>query len=283
MQRSRLRTGLIGGAAALLAAGLVGSAIRKRRTARRVRDLRRSAAPSRERTFSADDLAGLPEPVREYFANVLRDGQPLVDAVRLEQTGTLRAGDASSPWRPFTATQYVTADPPGFLWDAAVDVAPLVSLRVRDSYRDGDGSAGVSLGGVVPIDGADPSPELNEGELLRYLAEAVWYPTALLPSEGVEWDAVDDATANATLEYGGASVTLAFTFDGGEVTEVHAPDRPRRVDGGYEPTPWTGRWMEYETRDGMRVPTRGEVVWHLPDGDLPAWRGRLTDIRYDPW
>ncbi|MBV0902852.1 DUF6544 family protein [Haloarcula salina] len=283
MQRSRLRTALLGGAAALLTAGVLGTAIRKRRTARHVRGLRRSAATGRDRTFATDDLAGLPEPVREYFATVLRDGQPHVDAVRLEQAGTLRAGDASSPWKPFTATQYVTVDPPGFLWDAAVDIAPLVSLRVRDSYREGDGSASVSLGGVVPIDGADPSPELNEGELLRYLAEAVWYPTALLPSEGVEWDAVDGSTANATVEYGGASATLTFAFDDGEVTEVHATDRPRRVDGGYEPTPWTGRWTDYETRDGMRVPTRGEVVWHLPDGDLTAWRGRLMDSSYDPW
>ncbi|WP_424004860.1 DUF6544 family protein (plasmid) [Haloarcula salina] len=281
MQRSRLRNAALGGATVLLTAGLVGTAIQKRRTARRVRDLRQSAAGGPGETFSTEDVADLPDPVREYFATVLREGQPHVDAVRLEQTGTLRAGDASSRWWPFTATQYVTVDPPGFLWDAAVDVAPLVSLRVRDSYRDGDGSASVSLGGLVPIDGADPSPELNEGELLRYLAEAVWYPTALLPSQGMEWDAVDDGTATATLEYGGVSATLAFTFDDGEVTEVHATDRPRRVDDGYEPTPWTGRWMDYETRNGMRVPTRGEVVWHLPDGDFTAWRWRLTDINYD--
>lgn len=283
MQRSRVRTGVLGGTAVLLTAGLVGTAIRKRQTAREVRELRQSATPGRDETFATGDVAGLPEPVCEYFENVLDDGQAYVDAVRLEQAGTLRAGDASSPWRPFTARQYVTVDPPGFLWDAAVDIAPLVSLRIRDSYRDGDGSASISLGGVLPIDGADPSPELNEGELLRYLAEAVWYPTALLPSEGVAWDAVDDTTATATIEYGGASATLAFTFDEGEVTEVHATERPRRVDGGYEPTPWTGRWMDYETHNGMRVPTRGEVVWHLPDGDLTAWRGRLTDISYGPW
>jgi hypothetical protein len=32
---------------------------------------------------------------------------------------------------------------------------------------------------------ADPELEMNKGELLRYLAESVWFPTALLPGEEV--------------------------------------------------------------------------------------------------
>jgi hypothetical protein len=33
----------------------------------------------------------------------------------------------------------------------------------------------------------------------------------------------------------------------------------------------------------MRIPMVGEVVWHLPDGDLNAWRGRVTEISYNEW
>jgi hypothetical protein len=228
------------------------------------------------------DLDEVPQPVRDYFANVLRDGQQYVTTAQLEQEGELRPGDADSEWKPFTATQYITTDPPGFLWDATVRFWPLIDLRIGDRYRDGSGRASVSLLGVLPLGGDEANPELDEGELLRYLAEAVWYPTALLPSEGVEWEAVDDDTARATLEYGGVTATLTFHFnEEDEVTKVHAEQRPRRVDDGYEPTPWTGRWHEYETRNGMHVPTAGEVIWHLPDGDMEAWRGRVTNISYD--
>ena len=220
--------------------------------------------------------------MRAYFDRVLEEGQPYVNSVRVDQEGELRPGDASSAWNSFTATQHVTVDPPGFFWDAAVSLAPLVRLRIHDLYRDGDGSASVALSGVVPLGGADPSPELNEAELLRYLAEAVWYPTALLPSEGVRWTAIDDTTAEATLEHGGASASLTVHFDENDlVSKVHADERARQVDGGYEPTPWTGHWHDYELRHGMYVPSAGEVVWHLPDGDMEAWRGRVTAISYD--
>ncbi|WP_240938264.1 DUF6920 family protein [Haloarcula rubripromontorii] len=283
MRLTRALRSVLGAVVVSLAALVVGRAIRDWNTERETAKLRRTADTGRSDLFTMEDLNEVPQPVREYFATVLRDGQQYVNTVRLEQEGELRAGDADSEWKPFTATQYITTEPPGFRWDAAVRFWPQIDLRIVDRYRDGSGHASVTLFGLLPLGGDEANPELDEGELLRYLAEAVWYPTALLPSEGVEWEAIDDDTAAATLEYGGVTATLTFHFtEDGEVAKVHAEQRPRRVGDGYEPTPWTGRWYDYETRDGMRIPTAGEVVWHLPDGEMEAWRGRLTDISYQP-
>jgi hypothetical protein len=46
------------------------------------------------------------------------------------------------------------------------------------------------------------------------------------------------------------------------------------------PTPWRGRFWNYEERDGMRVPLDGEVAWLLPEGDKSYWRGHITDLEY---
>ncbi|RXK46767.1 hypothetical protein EAF64_18955 [Halorientalis pallida] len=218
--------------------------------------------------------------MRGYFSNVLQPGQEFVDGARIGQVGRLRPGDADSPWQPFTATHHVTVDPPGFYWDATVRYLPFVSVGVRDRFADAESGASVSLFGVVPIDSAGSSPELREAELIRYLAEAVWYPTALLPNEGVEWEGIDDETARATVEHGGVTASLTFTFEDDEVTSVHADERYRSVDGRYEPTPWTGHWHDYATRQGVSVPMAGEVTWHPPDGAFQAWQGRVTDIEY---
>lgn len=283
MRVTRALGGVVGAVIGLVIAVIVGKEIQRCRRAQQVDELGRTAATDRPEVFRADELEGVPDPVRDYFTTVLRDGQQFVGSVRLEQEGELRPGDADSAWKSFVATQYITTDPPGFFWNARLRLWPLISLRIGDLYRDGAGSASISLWGFIPIAGDDANPELNEGELLRYLAEAVWYPTALLPSEGVRWDAIDDSTATATLEYGETTATLTFHFtEDNEVAKVHA-ERPRRVADGYEPTPWTGRWHDYEMRNGIRVPTAGEVVWHLPDGDMEAWRGRVTDISYDEW
>ena len=255
---------------------------RRRETARWMDELRRPANTNREAVFTPDDLEGLPAPVRAYFENTLQVGQPYIDSVRLQQHGKLRLGNASSAWWPFTATQHVTIDPPGFFWDASITLVPFVSLRIRDLFRDGDGSAEVSLSGIVPLDRGEPSQELNEAELVRYLAEATLYPTALLPTEGVQWEPIDDRTAKATIDHGDVSASLTFSFnEDDEVTRVYTEERYRRVEDGFEPTPWSGYWHNYQRRNGIRIPMEGEVVWHLPDGDLEAWQGQLTEIHYD--
>ena len=128
---------------------------------------------------------------------------------------------------------------------------------------------------------AGPSPEMNEGELLRYLAESVWFPTSLLPGEGVEWNSIDGQSARASLTHNGNSVSLVFSFnERNEVERVFAEKRYREIDGAFEPTPWTGCFTNYEERNGMLIPLDGEVAWNLPDGDLSYWRGRIETIEY---
>lgn len=282
MRTARVLKATTGAVVALLMAVLARIFWLRRVTARRIDELRRSANTERKTVFTTADLEGLPAPVRAYFENTLQEGQSYIDTVRLKQNGKLRLGDASSSWRRFTATQHVTVDPPGFFWDASISLAPFVSLCIRDLFRDGNGSAEVSLFGIVPLDRGEPSQELNEAELVRYLAEAVWYPTALLPSEGVQWEPIDDRTAKATIDHGDVSASLTFSFnEDDEVTRVYTEERYRRVEDGFEPTPWSGYWHNYQRRNGIRIPMEGEVVWHLPDGDLEAWQGQLTEIHYD--
>jgi hypothetical protein len=116
---------------------------------------------------------------------------------------------------------------------------------------------------------------------MRFFAEAAWYPTALLPSQGVTWSARDDTSATATLREGPHRLTLTFHFGpDGLVQRVRAEARGRTVGSQIVPTPWEGRWSDYQRRDGMQVPMTGEVAWLLPEGDLPYWRGTITDLRY---
>jgi hypothetical protein len=286
LARARAVASLAPAAALTTFALAVGVALGRRREARMTsQEVDRLLADGRNRRPTPSTgrrLDDLPTPVQRYFDSVFEDGPAPIRSVRIEQEGTLRLEDADSPWKRFTATHRATVRRPGFVWDATVDLVPGVSVRVRDSFVDGDGSARVALFGALPVAGASPGPELNEAALQRYLAEAVWYPTALLPRNGVRWNPVDDRTARATLAVGGTTASLTFSFsESGEVERVHADRRYRSVGGRFEPTPWTGTWRDYEVRNGVRVPTEGEVVWHLPAADLRAWRGRATAIEFE--
>lgn len=269
-----------------VAAVAFGGLIAKRTQAERARthlvdDLRAAALSVSPLVVRTSDLTDLPVPVQRYFAHVLRDGQPAVEAVRIEQSGTFR-GDATGNWSQFTATQHVTIRPPGFVWDASIRMLPLLPVRVLDAYHDGQGLLQARVGGVVTVMDAAPSPELDEGELLRYLAEAPLYPTALLPEMGVRWTPIDDHSARATLTDRETTASLVFHFnERNEVTRVEGRRAFTQDDGTSDDRPWIGYWRRYRDREGMRVPTEGEVAWIHPNvGEASYWRGRMDRLVY---
>ena len=139
-----------------------------------------------------------------------------------------------------------------------------------------------SMAGLFSLANLYGTEDLARDELMRFLAEATWYPTALLPSQGVRWKAVSDSSAEAALSDGGISVALLFTFnDAGLVESVGAEARGRNLRGKVVPTPWQGRFWNYADCGGMHVPLDGEVAWLLPSGPTPYWRGHIERIEYE--
>ena len=238
--------------------------------------------PVEPKTYSENELVGLPAPVQRYFRAVLTDGQPMVVAVTLEHTGTFNMSETDEQWKPFSSTQRVITQRPGFDWDARIAMLPGLPVRVHDAYIAGEGMLHASLFGLLSVADLRGTPEMAQGELLRWFAEAAWYPTALLPSQGVQWTAVDDSSATANLKDGETTATLLFRFNAdGLIDSVRAASRGRTVAGAVVSTPWEGHWRNYELHDGMRIPGEGEVAWMLPEGLKTYWRGRITNIEYE--
>jgi hypothetical protein len=220
----------------------------------------------------------LPAPAARYFRRALPAGAGEITGVDLAQTGEMFVGNA---WRSMTAVQRFTTNPPGYVWDARVRMAPLVAVNVRDMYAHGTGSMRASALAAIPIVNQAGTPELDAAALHRYFAEAVWFPTALLPGSRVSWSPLDDRRAIATLTDAHTRVSLEFRFDeAGDVTEVFARDRFAESHGRYEPRPWLVRCREHATFEGVRVPTRCEVEWQLPSGPLVYWRAQITSLRF---
>jgi len=250
---------------------------------RELRDrLEAARLPIEPKFFHKVELNGVPAPVQRYFRAVLKDGQPIVAAVTVEHTGTFNMGEAADQWKPFTSTQRVITRRPGFDWEGRVAMMPGLPVRVHDAYIAGEGILHAAVLGLVSMVNLRGTGEVAQGELMRFFAEAAWYPTALLPSQGVLWDAVDDHSARATIKDGDLTLTLLFRFNKeGLIETVRAEARGRTIGGKVVPTPWEGRFWNYEARDGMQVPFDGEVAWLLPEGAKPYWRGRITKLSYE--
>jgi hypothetical protein len=229
--------------------------------------------------YDPKEIKGLPAPVQRFFKTVLKDGQAMVTAVKLSQQGQFNLNETESKWSPFTATQLVTTQRLGFDWDARIQMAPGVSAFVHDTYLLGEGSLHASLLGLFTVAKMSGAPENNQGELLRFFAEALWYPTALLPSQGVRWEAIDDNSARATLTDGATTASAVFQFNAdGTIATFRADARYRDK---LTAMPWGGRFWDYAVRDGMLIPLEGEVGWEYLEGMRLYFKGKTTEISYE--
>ena len=232
--------------------------------------------------YNAAELAGLPAPVKRYFETVLKDGQPIITAATVQHSGTFNMGETNDNWKPFTSTQRVTTNRPGFDWDARVMAFPGVAAHIHDAYIAGTGLLKVAIFGLIPVVDMPASAHLSQGEFMRFCIEAAWYPTALLPSQGVRWQAVDAQSATATFTDRDIDLVLSFKFGAnGLIDTVRAETRGRLVRGTNVDTPWLSRFWNYAERSGMQVPQDAEVAWVLPGSIKPYYRGSMTKVSYE--
>lgn len=224
----------------------------------------------------------LPPPVRRYLDHVLAAEKRPLRLVRYEQAGKLRSSTSSEHWMDFTASQVIAPMRTAFVWNARVVAMPFVHLRVLDSLIEGHGAGQVALLSAIPVGAAGGNMEMNSGALHRFLAEAVWYPTALLPSASLRWSPIDDRRSLATLSYGDISVALEFRFnERNEAEGIYTPGRWGSFDGGYKQLPWEGRFEQYTQRDGIRVPSQGEVGWYENGEWHAVWRGTIVAAKLE--
>jgi hypothetical protein len=227
------------------------------------------------------EIDSLPVPVARYLGAVLGSDPRQIASVRVLWTGEFAQRPGVGEWKPLRAEQVFHTRPPGFVWDARMSLGPGLDVLVRDAFVCGGGSVRGAIHGLVPVVDVHGTPEISAGALQRYLGEAVWFPAALLPRNGVCWESLSDSSARASLTVGETSVTCDFRFGAdGLVERVYVPSRFRDVDGTPVPTPWEALVSKYEERDGVLVPSGGEAAWLLPDGRFPYWRGEVASLEY---
>jgi hypothetical protein len=227
-----------------------------------------------------DDIKRLPEPVQRYLRYTGIIGRQRVTSVRLRQTGAMRP-KPDGKWFPLKAEEYYTVGNPGFVWKGRMAIAPLISATAQDMYLNGQGNMHVKLmSAITMVNGK--GKEMAEASLMRYFNEMQWFPSSLV-SANVAWEAIDANSARSTLTDRGMSVSAKFYFDDeGKITNFIA-ERGRSTDGGtLVPTKWSTPISEYRTYgNGLRLPSKGEAIWHLDSGDYSYIKLEITDVEYN--
>lgn len=223
-----------------------------------------------QKTFSYDQLKGLPEPVQHYFKHVLKEGQPYISYISLIHTGQFKSG-LKKEWGNIKGEQYFTTEKPGYIWKGQTNM-----FTARDMYISNKGRLTVSLFSAFNI--LDQKGiEFDQGELLRWLAESVWFPTNLLPSERLQWLPLNGNTAKLVFNYNGLSLYFLVSFnDMGEITEL----RSQRYINKKKLEIWFCTLADYREVNGVKVPFDTTASWQLEGVDFPYAKFKVEKLTY---
>lgn len=214
--------------------------------------------------------------MERYLRRAVPDSERVPQRVRVTQRGRMRTKPGGR-WMRFHATEDFQVRSVAFSWRARF-TGPLSVLTAADEYTAGTGRLRVRLLGVVPVVSAS-GPATARGQAQRYMSELFWAPHAIAANPDLRWRELADQAVEVTTMVTGSPVGVRIDFDdAGDISTVSTPARARLVAGTAVDTAWAGRVADFATVGGIRVPTRAEVGWELPDGPFVYWQGIITDI-----
>lgn len=233
-------------------------------------------AGSKPEPVAQETLAGLPPCVQNWLTQSGVVGKPKAAIVHLKQKGLMRTKPGGE-WMPGEAEQYFNTEQPGFIWTIRLQMPPGLPVAGRDKYADGKGNMLIEAFSLIPIVNGK-GDKIDQGTLLRFLGEIVWFPSAAL-SPYIKWEEIDSSSARATMEYKGIKASGVFTFDDqGKFISMSA-ERYMGSGDGATLEKWHIPASEWQVMNGVRIPVKGEVVWKLREGDFSYYQWEITEIK----
>ncbi len=246
---------------------------------RETREILATINLSEQILVSEDDLKNLPAPVFKWIHTTGILHKPKIQSGRVVQFAKMKMKPEQKEWYRAEALQYTTTEVPAFIWTVDLRMMPGVLIKGRDKFENGAGEMLIKMNSLVNIVN-EKGDKMNEGTLQRFLGELVWFPSLAL-SPYIEWEAIDDNSAKATLTYNGTTGSGNFYFnEQGDFVKFIA----MRYQGN-EPDSKTYPWVltvdEYGIFEEIKVPTRMKATWELEEGNWTWLDLEIRDIQYN--
>lgn len=217
------------------------------------------------------DLAPLPEAARRYLRFMGVVGRPRSTSFRAHLLGRFRPRHGAR-WSDAEVWQF----------NSQPDVARIFHLRVRmfgvpvlgrDTYLAGRGRMLIRPLDLFTVEDAQ-GVELDVGELVTYLNDAVLLAPSMLLVPATTWTEVDDRSFDLAFTDRGVTVAARVLLDGrGAPRDFQTTDRFH----GRVRTPWSTPTEGWRAVDGRMLPTAAQAIWHFPEGPYP-----YVDVRLAP-
>lgn len=243
------------------------------------RKLINEAKQERVQTFNYAEIDKLPPVLQKYFSKVIDEGSVKPRFVRLKQEGYFKTNH-NAEFKELTAEQYFITTKPGFIWQGKINFGKFIWITGIDNYYKGKGNLLIKFMSGITIT-KESGKEINQSQIIRWLLETVWFPTALLSNGNMKWIKYDSTSATVSLDENDIEVTATFHFNNDGLISKITSERYMTTVSGPALTKFTGYVSNYKKFNGFLIPTHVQVEWNLIDQDFRYGKFNVTEIDYD--
>jgi hypothetical protein len=230
--------------------------------------------------LTESDIASLPDPLKRYLRRSGAIGKPPVRAFSIDYQSEMFQSPGSAPM-PGPAYQFNLLQPYRrlFLMRSRMLGMPVAVLH---DYAGTQASMQVRVAQLFDVVNVR-SAELARTETVTLLNDLCFFAPSALIGTQFAWRPIDEQHTEVTFTNGPHQVkaTLTINPDGDLVNFASADRGGLQKDGRFVLEPWSTPMHAFREFAGRRVPTRGEAIWHRPEGDFVYGRFVLKSIRYD--
>ena len=126
--------------------------------------------------------------------------------------------------------------------------------------------------------------KMSHGETVTVFNDMCFFAPSTLISKNIQWETIDSLTVKATFINSDIQVRAILKFNvTGELIDFTSDDRFYCEDGKtYLSYKWSTPIKNFIDKDGRKVPSYGEAIWHIPfEGEFCYARFDLKEIEYN--
>ncbi len=226
------------------------------------------------------DIKHLPEPVQKYLKFTGAIGKEKIQSVKLEFTGDFKTAP-NRKYMKFTSVQYNFYGSPMrfFYMKMPMMGLPLDGLHV---YKNEKASMKIRMASLFTIVDAK-GEKMDKGETVTVFNDLCLMAPSALIDANVQWQTIDPLTVKAIYTNGKNTISATLYFsETGELKNFISSDRFMSSDGKtYLSYPWSTPVFNYKDFNGRKVPSYGETIWHMPEGDYVYGKFNLNSVEYN--
>lgn len=249
----------------------------KRRYKQAVTKALEDTQDSKVEVITKDMLAGLPKALQTYLKQVGVIGKPRVKWFHVTMSGEMCI-NKDMPYAPVKADQYTFLDSGVRLFYMTMALKGL-TINGLHHYHQSDAFMKVKILDLIQVV-HQRGHDMQRAETVTYFNDlCIMAPGGLL-EEDITWTELSERCIEGNLRKHGHEVRAVLTFnEDGMIENFISNDRIAvQMNGHKDQVPWSTPIYAYGQVGDFYQGTKGDAVWHYPDGDFTYIRLNIEDI-----